>query len=165
MNVATSSGTAKVTTPGETQILITREFNASKNLVFRAYTEPALVRRWWHGGHGDMKVCEIDLRVGGKWRYAMDVEGVGEVAFHGEFKEIVPNEKIVSTEAYEGAPDPDDNATLNTVTLTERDGVTFLECIVDCPSKFVRDMIIESGMEGGLQKSYDLLEQTAVSLR
>jgi uncharacterized protein YndB with AHSA1/START domain len=111
--------------------------------------------------------AEIDLRVGGRWRYVMVAEGGFEVAFHGEYREIVPNERVVSTEVYEGAPvpDPDAAATLNTATFTESDGRALLEILVECPSREVRDAIIDSGMEGGMQEGMDLLEQAAQSLR
>ena len=110
-------------------------------------------------------IAEIDLRVGGKWRYVGESPDGQPVAFHGEYREIVPNERIVSTEAYEGAPDPDANATVNTLTLTEVDGRTTLSVLVYCLSKEVRDAIIDSGMEAGMQDALDLLEQVAVSLR
>jgi uncharacterized protein YndB with AHSA1/START domain len=162
----TSSGTAKVTLPTDEQILITREFDAPKELVYEAWTTPELVRRWWSGDRGEMTVCEIDLRVGGKWRYAMVSNGGQEVAFHGEYREIVPNERVVSTEAFEGIPDADEHATLNTLTLADLDGGrTLMEVLVVHPTKFGRDMHIDSGMEGGLQEALDHLEQVAVSLR
>ena len=161
----TSSRMAKVTLPTDEQILITREFDAPRELVFEAYTNPELVKRWWHANRGEATVAEIDLRVGGRWRYAMVTEDGTEVAFHGEYREIVPGERLVSTEAYEGAPDPDANATLNTLTLTEVDGRTTLEILVEAPSKQVRDAIIESGMEHGLQDALSLLEEVANSLR
>jgi uncharacterized protein YndB with AHSA1/START domain len=88
-----------------------------------------------------------------------------EVAFHGEYREIVPNERLVSTEVYEGVPeDQQGGGTLNTLTLTEENGRTTLTILVEAPSKEVRDAIIESGMEDGLQDALDLLEQTAISL-
>ena len=105
-----SSGTAVVTLPADRQILIVREFDAPKHLVYEAWTTPELVRQWWCGERGEMTVADIDLRVGGKWRYAMVANEGFEVAFHGEYREIVPNERLVSTEAYEGIPDPDGNA-------------------------------------------------------
>jgi uncharacterized protein YndB with AHSA1/START domain len=160
-----SSRTAEVTLPSDEQIRITREFDAPKHLVYKAVTTPELVRRWWHANRGEMTAAEIDLRPGGKWRYAMVTPDGFEVGFHGEYREIVPNERIVSTEAYEGAPEPDANATLNTATFTEADGRTTLTVLVDAPSKEIRDAIIESGMEDGMQDAYDLLEQVAVSLR
>ena len=159
-----SSGTAVVTLPGDRQILITREFDAPKHLVYEAWTTPELVRRWWCGERGKMTVAEIDLRVGGKWRYAMIANQGFEVAFHGEYREIVPNERLVSTEAYEGIPDPDANASLNTLTLTEVDGRTTLTILVEHPTQEGRDAHIDSGMEGGMQEAMDRLEQVAVSL-
>jgi uncharacterized protein YndB with AHSA1/START domain len=160
-----SSGTATVSLPTDEQILITREFDAPRHLVWEAWTNPELVKRWWHANRGEVTVAEIDLRVGGTWRYVSLTEGGMEVAFHGEYREIVPNERLVSTEAYEGIPDADANATLNTMTLTEVDGRTTLTVRVDCPSKETRDAIIDSGMEAGMQDAMDLLEQIAVSLR
>jgi uncharacterized protein YndB with AHSA1/START domain len=161
-----SSATAKVTLPDDKQILIVREFDAPKHLVYEAWTTPELVRRWWCGERGEMTVAEIDLRVGGRWRYAMIATSIGEeVAFHGEYREIVPNERIVSTEAYEGIPDADEHATLNTLTLTEVDGRTTMKVLVEHPTTEGRDMHIDSGMEGGLQESMDRLEQVAISLR
>jgi uncharacterized protein YndB with AHSA1/START domain len=160
----TSSGTAKVTLPGDKQILITREFDAPKELVYKAWTTPELVRQWWSGERGEMTVCEIDLRVGGKWRYAMIANEGFEVAFHGEYRELVPSERMVSTEAYEGIPDPDEHASLNTLTLTEADGRTTLTVLVEHPNQEGRDMHINSGMEGGMQEAMDRLERVAVSL-
>ncbi|HKH29660.1 MAG TPA: SRPBCC family protein [Gaiellaceae bacterium] len=160
-----TSGTATVTLPTDEQILITREFEAPKHLVFRAFTTPELVKRWWHANRGEMTVAEIDLRPGGKWRYAAVADGGLEFGFHGEYREIVPDERVVSTEAYEGIPDADANATVNTATFTEADGRTTLTILVEAPSKEVRDAIIESGMEDGMQDALDLLEQAAVSLR
>jgi uncharacterized protein YndB with AHSA1/START domain len=132
--MAVSSRTATVTLPTDEQILITRE----------------------------VTTCEIDLRVGGTWRYVMVADGGVEVAFHGEYREIVPNERIVSTEVFEGMPDAE---ALNTLTLAEADGRTTLALLVQHESKEHRDAHINSGMEDGLQDALDLLEQVAVSLR
>ena len=159
-----SSGTAKVTLPADDQIFITREFDAPKHLVYKAYTTPELVKRWWSGHRGSVTSAEIDLRVGGRWRYVMVATGGFEVAFHGEFRELVPDERIVTTEVYEGVPGGDENPAVNFVTFTETGGRTTLEVLVQCPSKEVRDMIIDSGMEGGMQEAYDELEQVAISL-
>jgi uncharacterized protein YndB with AHSA1/START domain len=165
---ATSSGTAKVTLPTDEQILITREFDAPKHLVYKAFTTPELVKRWWHANRGEMTIAEIDLRVGGKWRYLMVADGGIEVGFHGEYREIVPNERIVSTEVFEGLPEgvsEEDGATVNTATFVEADGRTTVTILVQAANKVSRDAIIESGMEAGLQDAMDLLEQVAVSLR
>jgi len=160
MAVATS-GTAKVTLPADDQILIEREFAAPAHLVWRAVTEPELVRRWWHACRGEMTACEIDLRVGGSWRYALRPYEGDEFAFYGEFLEIVPNKRIVQTETF--APFPDDAST-NTMTLTERDGVTVLRTLVQHQTAQARDMHINSGMEAGMQDAFDRLEQVAISL-
>jgi uncharacterized protein YndB with AHSA1/START domain len=161
----TSKSTAQVSLPTDEQIRITREFDAPRHLVYRAYTTPELVRRWWHANRGEVTVAEIDFREGGKWRYVAVTPDGFEVAFHGEYREIVPNERIVSTEVYEGAPGGDENGTLNTATFTEADGRTTLTILVQAPSKQIRDAIIESGMEAGLQDALSLLEEVAVSLR
>ena len=161
----TSSGTATVSLPTDEQILITREFDAPKHLVYKAWTTPELVKRWWHAKRGVMTLCEIDLRVGGKWRYVMVADGGLEVAFHGEYREIVPNERLVSTEVYEGIPDAEEHAALDTLTLTEVDGRTTLTVLVEHPTKEGRDAHINSGMEDGMQDAMDLLEEVAVSLR
>jgi uncharacterized protein YndB with AHSA1/START domain len=158
----TSSGTATVTLPTDEQILITRDFDAPKHLVYKAWTTPELVKRWWSGKRGKVVLAEIDLRVGGMWRYVMEADGGFEVAFHGEYREIVPNERIVSTEVFEGMPDAE---AVDTLTLTEVDGRTTLEVLVQHSSKEHRDAHINSGMEAGMQESMDLLEQVAVSLR
>ncbi|MEX2539886.1 MAG: SRPBCC family protein [Actinomycetota bacterium] len=166
---STSSGTAVLTLPSDTQILVTREFDAPKHLVYKAYTTPELIERWWTAKRGTMKVCEVDLRVGGRWRYVMDADGGFEVAFHGEYEELVPNERIVSTETFEGAfPEghqygPGDYI-LNTLTLVEADGRTTLTLLSECSTQEIRDTVISSGMEDGMQDAYDLLEQVAVSL-
>jgi uncharacterized protein YndB with AHSA1/START domain len=112
-------------------------------------------------------VAEIDFRVGGTWRYVAVTDDGFEVAFHGEYREIVPDERIVSTEVYEGAPPSADGAeqgTINTATFSEADGRTTLTILVQAPSKEVRDAIIDSGMEAGMQDALDLLEETAASL-
>jgi uncharacterized protein YndB with AHSA1/START domain len=122
-----SSGTATVTLPTDEQILITREFDAPKHLVYKAYPTPELVKRWWHANRGEVTVVEIDLRVGGGWRYVMVADDGSEVGFHGDYREIVPNERIVSTEVFEGLPEgvsDKEAATVNTATFTEADGRT-----------------------------------------
>jgi uncharacterized protein YndB with AHSA1/START domain len=162
METVTSSGTATVTLPTDEQILITREFDAPKHLVYKAWTTPELVKRWWSGGHGEVTIAEIDLRVGGTWRYVMVGSEGFEVGFHGEYREIVPDERVVTTEVYEGMPDGE---ALDTLTLTEADGRTTLTLLVQHSCKEHRDAHINSGMEAGMQKSMDLLEQVAVSLR
>ena len=164
MAAVTSSGTAVVTLPTDTQILITREFNAPKHLVYRAMTEPELIKRWWNAKRGEVTAADVDLRVGGKWRYVMVTKDGTQVAFHGEYREIVPNERIVTTELFEMPGLSEDDAAVNTITLREQDGRTTLTVLVECPTREGRDAIINSGMEAGMQDAYDLLEEVAVSL-
>ena len=164
MVAATSSQTAKVTLPADNQILITREFAAPKHLVFKAITTPELIKRWWNAKRGEVTLAELDLVVGGKWRQVMVTPDGFEVGFHGEYKDIVENERIVSTEVYEGAPGGDEGGSLNTLTLIESDGRTTMTVLCEYPSQEIRDMVIQSGMEAGMQDAYDLLEEVAVSL-
>jgi uncharacterized protein YndB with AHSA1/START domain len=156
-----SSGTATVTLPTDEQILITREFTAPKRLVYKAWTTPELVKRWWSGQRGEVTIAEIDLRVGGAWRYVMVADGGFEVAFHGEYREVVPNERLVMTDVYEAMPDGE---ALVTVTFAENDGRTVLTLLMQLASKEARDAVLNSGMEAGMQESWDLLEQLAISL-
>jgi uncharacterized protein YndB with AHSA1/START domain len=161
MMTATSSKTATVTLPSDEQILITREFGAPKHLVYKAYTTPELVKRWWHAGIGNMTIAEINLWVGGTWRYVMVVRGEHEVGFHGEYRKVVPDEQIMSTEVFEGMPDGE---ALVTITFTETNGRTTMTMLVQHSSKADRDAHINSGMEHGMQTAMDLLEQVAASL-
>jgi uncharacterized protein YndB with AHSA1/START domain len=163
-----SSRKATVTLPTDEQIRITRDFDAPRHLVYKAWTTPELVKRWWNAKRGEVTVAEIDLRVGGKWRYAMVTPDGFEVAFHGEYREIVPNERLVTTEIYEGLPEgvsEEDAATLNTATFEEEAGRTRLTIVVQAKSKASRDAIVESGMEAGLQDALDLAEEVVLSLR
>jgi len=158
---------AAVTLPTDEQILIEREFDAPKHLVYKAYTTPELVKRWWHAKRGEMTIAEIDLRVGGRWRYVMVCGDGTEIGFHGEYREIVPNERLVTTEVFEGLPEgvsEDDAATLDTATFAEAGGRTTLTILVEAKNKVSRDAIIDSGMEAGLQDALELLEQVAVSI-
>ena len=160
-----SSGSARVTLPTDEQILIEREFDAPRHLVYRAFTTPELVRRWWHANRGEFTICEIDFRVGGKWRYVMVTPDGMEVGFHGEYREIVPDERIVSTEIFEGMPEGvPEEVSVNTATFTEDGGRTKLAILVQHSSKEYRDGHVESGMEDGLQDALDLLERMAIEL-
>jgi uncharacterized protein YndB with AHSA1/START domain len=162
--MATTSGSARVTLPADNTILITREFDAPQRLVWKAYTTPELIKRWWAGEKGTVTSAEVDLRVGGTWRYVMTANEGFEVAFRGEYREIEPAERLVNTEIFEGLPDPDDHAGLVTVTLTEKDGRTWMEMLCEYRDRADRDAVIDSGMEGGMQESMDALEKVAVSL-
>jgi uncharacterized protein YndB with AHSA1/START domain len=157
----TTTNSAKVTLPADTQILITRDFDAPRHLVWKAYTTPELIRRWWAGSHGTVTTAEVDLRVGGSWRYVLVTGDDFEVAFHGEYREIAAPDRLVNTEVYEGAPE---GTGVVTTTLTEVDGRTTLSQLCEYGDQKVRDAVIDSGMEGGMQSSFDALEKVAVSL-
>jgi uncharacterized protein YndB with AHSA1/START domain len=165
MMATTEKLRARVTLPTSTQILITRDFDAPRHLVFRAMTTPALIERWWHAKRGKVTVAQVDLRVGGKWRYVMIAEGGFEVAFHGVYREVVPDQRLVYSEVYEGIPNGDDDPALVTMTLVETNGRTTLTELVEMSSQEGRDAIIASGMEGGMQDALELLEEVARSLR
>src|SRR5689334_11704654 len=146
MVAVASKHTAVVTLPTDTQILITREFDAPRHLVYQAWITPELIKRWWSAKRGKVTVADVDLRVGGKWRWVMVTDDGFEVAFHGEYRELIPNERIVSTEVYEGMPEADAEA-LNTLTLNEKDRRTTLTLLVQHKSQEHRDAHINSGME------------------
>ena len=162
MVTVTSSRKAVLTLPSDTQIKIVREFAAPARLVWKAWTTPELIRRWWHAKRGEVKSAEVDLRVGGKWRWVMvTTEGGFEVAFHGEYREIVPHERLVYTEVFEGAPDGE---ALNSTALVEKDGRTLVTMVMQLKNQADRDAILATGMEAGMQDALDLLEEVASSL-
>jgi len=159
-----TSGKATLTTPSDTEIVMTREFDAPPELVWKAWTMPELVSRWWPGRRGTMTTCEIDLRVGGTWRYVMEADGGFEVAFHGEYREIVEPERLVNTEVFEGAP-PEAGEALNTnVFEALAGGRTRLTMTTSVDSKQVRDMILGTGMESGAQEGLDIIEEIVAEL-
>jgi uncharacterized protein YndB with AHSA1/START domain len=161
----TPTKTATITLPADDQILITREFDAPKHLLYKAWTTPELVERWWSGRRGNVTNVEMDLRVGGTWRYVMTTNDGHEIAFRGEYLEIVPDEKIVHTEIFENAPGGDSEPTVNTVSFIEDAGRTRLELLTQCPSKEIRDIIMESGMEVGVQEQMQILDELLPTLR
>ena len=143
-------GSATVTLPSDREILITRQFDAPAALIFKAWTTPDLVKRWWGFETTEWLVCEIDLREGGAWRYVTREADGTEVGFHGEYRAIEAPQRLVSTEVFEGFPDGE---ALDTLTLEERDGVTTMRILVEHSSKEHRDGHIASGMESGMQVS------------
>ena len=159
-----NSETFQVTTPSDNEIRITRLFDAPRRLVFEALTKPEHVRRWWgilDEGYS-VPVCEIDLRVGGKWRFVGRTPNGDIPAFYGEFREIVPPERVVQTECYEPFPDA---CSLVTMVLTEESGKTRITVTSVYPSKEVRDMVLQTGMEKGAAISYDRLEDLVIELQ
>jgi len=149
-------GSAVFTYPSDKEILITREFDAPAALLFEAWTTPELVKLWWAGDRGEVTDAQIDLRIGGRWRWVMTANGGFEVAFSGEYLEIDRPHHLVRTEVFEMVPDA--KAT-STTTFDEADGVTTLKILGAYPSREHRDAALASGMEGGLQTSLNVLEE------
>ncbi|MBD2677658.1 MULTISPECIES: SRPBCC family protein [Nostoc] len=152
-----------LTLPSDREIIITRVFNAPRRLLFEAWTQPEHVKRWFGGCSSmTMTVCEIDLRVGGSWRYVLHDSSNGtDHGFSGEYREIVPSERLVSTERYEPVPNSD---RLNTLTLTEEDGKTTLHIHIQHQSREQRDGHLQSGMEVGLRQTLNRLEELLQSM-
>jgi uncharacterized protein YndB with AHSA1/START domain len=155
---------AQVTQPSEREVQVTRSFKAPRALVYRAYTEPQLVQRWLLGPPGwSMPVCEMDVRVGGgfRWRWRNNHDA-SEFGFSGTFREVQPASRLVHTEAYEpgtvggGYPGPE---AIVTVTFTEDTGVTTVTTLIDFGSKEARDAAVATGMTDGMEQSYQLLER------
>jgi uncharacterized protein YndB with AHSA1/START domain len=160
----TAMDKAEVTLPSDREVKVTRSFKAPRAMVYRAYTEPDLVRRWLLGPPGwSMPVCEMDVRVGGRfrWRWRSEEDG-SEFGFSGAFREVRTNSKIVHTEAFDpgtaGGDHPGDDA-LVTVTFTGDDGVTAVTTLIDFGSKEARDAAVATGMTGGMEQSYQLLDR------
>ena len=155
---------AQVTQPSDREVKVTRSFRAPRALVYRAYTEPELVRRWLLGPPGwSMPVCEMDVRVGGRYRWRWRSEENGsEFGFTGTFRDVQPAAKIVHTEAYEpdtvGGSYPGNEAIV-TVTFTEDNGVTTVTTLIDFGSREARDGAVATGMTDGMEQSYQLLDR------
>src|SRR5258707_14852491 len=148
MTAGARSGTAVVTLPTNTQILITRAFDAPKHLVYRAWTTPELIKRWWSAKRGTVTTADVDLRVGGKWRWVMKTDRGFDVAFHGEYRELVPNERIVHTEIFEDAPEA---GAVVTLSFTETNGITPGTPPGGHANEAGPETHIRSGMEGGMR--------------
>jgi uncharacterized protein YndB with AHSA1/START domain len=155
---------AQVTLPNDSQVKVIRSFKAPRALVFRAFTEPDLVQRWLLGPPGwTMPVCEMDVRVGGRyrWRWQSD-DKKQEFGFTGTFREVQPPSKIVHTEAFDpgsvGGPYPGAEAIV-TATFVEEGGITTMTTVIDFGSKDARDAAMSTGMTGGMEQSYQLLDR------
>jgi uncharacterized protein YndB with AHSA1/START domain len=154
-----NSETFSVRPEGQTDIIITRLFNAPPAVVFACMTTPEHIRRWWGNlGEGySVSVCEMDARVGGKWRF-INVHPQGEAEFYGEIREMDPPSRMVHTETYAAFPDAE---SVITTTFSIEAGKTRLTAVCRYPSAEVRDAVLASGMEHGAAISYDRLEEVA----
>ncbi len=164
MSTTDAAGKLQVTLPSDREIAMTRVFDAPRRLVYDAVTKPELVRRWLgvFGGHA-MEVCEIDLRVGGNYRYVWRLPDGAKMGMGGVYREIVPQERIVSTELFDEPWYPGE--AVGTLTLAEEDGKTTMTTVVRYASKDARDGVLKSGMEGGVAASYDTLDGVLAEAR
>ena len=155
-----NTGTLQVTTPPEREIVLTRVFDAPRSLVFDAFTKPELLKRWFGPRGWSLVVCEIDLRVGGTWRFVLRGPDGRDMGMRGVYREIAAPDRSVHTESFDDFP----GESLVTTVLVEDRGRTTLTATVLYPSQEVRDIVIKSGMEHGAAESYDKLAETLASI-
>ncbi len=161
MPATNKPGTTTFSTPSDREIAATRVFDAPRRLVFEAYTNPEHIPHWMLGPEGwTMPVCEVDLRPGGAWHFVWRRGDGDEMAMRGSYKEVVPPEKVVSTESW-GGEWPE---TINTLTLTEENGRTTMTSTVLYPSREARDAALKTGMKDGMTQSFDRLAEYLQSL-
>src|SRR5919109_507794 len=154
-----NTGTLKITTPSDQEIVLTRVFNASRQLVWDAFTKPDLLKRWFGPRGWSLVVCEVDLRVGGGFRFVLRGPDGREMRMRGVYREIVPPERSVHMESFDDYP----GESQVTAVLVEQGGKTTLTATVLYPSREVRDAILKSGMEHGAAESYDKLAELLTS--
>jgi uncharacterized protein YndB with AHSA1/START domain len=154
-----NTGTLQVTTPTEREIVLTRVFDAPRSLVFDAFTKPELLRRWFGPRGWSLVVCEVDLRVGGRWRFVLRSPDGKDMGMRGMYREIVAPDRSVHTESFDDFP----GESIVTTILVEDRGRTTLTATVLYPSQEIRDVVIKSGMEHGAAESYDKLAELLAS--
>ena len=159
-----SAKTLQVTTPSDREVVFTRAFDAPRELVFEAWTNPEHVRHWWGLRASTMLLCEAEVRPGGSWRYVTTAEDGAEVPFTGVYQEVAPPERLVYTEMYDVEPFNSGDPAVNTVTFTPEEGGTLVTVTTVYPSKEVRDFALSSGMEAGAAESYDRLADHLTTL-
>jgi len=153
--------TVQVTTPGDRDIVMTREFDAPRRLVFDAWTKPELLVRWLDARGRKLDVRELDLRVGGRFHFVWHGEGKKDVGVRGTYREIVDGERLVHVENW---TDWDTGETTVTTEFVERNGRTSMTATMRYPSRDVRDAVLKSGMEGGAGESYENLDRLLAAL-
>jgi len=146
--------TLKITTPTDREVMVTREFDSPAAVIFDAFTKPEILKKWYGQEGWEMVVCDVDLRVGGKWRFVSRLPGGKEIGQLGVYQEIVPGKRLVNTENWE---DWDAGECLVTTDLEEREGKTLLTTTTLFPTTEVRDFILKSGFEGSVSVFYDRL--------
>jgi uncharacterized protein YndB with AHSA1/START domain len=155
------SGSIVTTLPSDREVVMTREFDAPRELVFEAHTKPEHLRRWWGRRVDTMVVCAMDFRPGGAWRYVLRDESGQEFGFHGVYREIVEPERITWTFIFDPFPD---NEAGETVVFTDKNGKTALEVTTVYDSKETRDAVMQTGMEDGANETWDRLEEYVRSM-
>jgi uncharacterized protein YndB with AHSA1/START domain len=150
-----NTGTLKVTTPTDREIVLTRVFDAPRGLVFDAFTKPELLKRWFGPRGWSLVVCEVDLKVGGAWRFVLRGPDGTKMGMRGVYREIVPPERSVHTESFDDYP----GESLVTTVLIEQGGKTTLTATILYESKKIRDLVVKSGMEHGAAETYDKLAE------
>lgn len=144
----------QIATPTDREVVVTRIFAAPRTLVFDAYTQPELLKRWYGAPGRSLVICEVDLRVGGAYRFLWRGEGRKDVGMHGVHREVARPERLVRTERWE---DWDAGEVVETVTFTERDGRTTLTSTGLYPSRDVRDAVLKAGLEDGTRETFGRL--------
>jgi uncharacterized protein YndB with AHSA1/START domain len=158
----THADTVEITTPSDREVVLTRVFDAPRALVFDALTTPDLLKRWYGPTGWSLVVCDIDLRVGGRWRYVVRRPDGKEIGQKGVYREIARSERIVNTESW---VDSDAGETLVTTVLTEVNGKTTFSSTIVFPSKEVRDTVVKNGLTRGVTETYDKLAAVLASIR
>jgi uncharacterized protein YndB with AHSA1/START domain len=154
----------QVTTPSDREVVLTRAFDAPRELVFEAWTNPEHVRHWWGLRESTMLLCEADVRPGGSWRYVTTAQDGAEVPFTGVYQDVAPPDRLVYTEMYDVEPFNSGDPAVNTVTFTPAEGGTLVTVTTVYPSKEVRDFVLSTGMEAGAAESYDRLAEHLTTL-
>jgi uncharacterized protein YndB with AHSA1/START domain len=158
-----NTGTLKVSTRGDREIVMTRVFEAPAALVFDAFSRPELLTRWFGPRGWSLSVCEVDLQVGGDWRFVVRGPDGTEMGMHGSYREVQPPERSVHSEIFDDYAEAGESVV--TSTFAEQDGQTTLTAIVEYPSREVRDAVLATGMEHGAAESYDKLAELLVELQ
>jgi uncharacterized protein YndB with AHSA1/START domain len=160
-----ASSALTVTTPSDREIVLTRAFDAPRDLVFEAWTRPEHVRHWWGWRSSTMVQCEAEVRPGGSWRYVTREKNGAEVPFTGVYQEVAPPERLVYTAIYDVEPFNQGDPAVTTVTFREDAGRTTVTATTLYPTKGIRDGVMGSGMEAGAAESYDRLAEHLGTMR
>lgn len=155
-----NTGTLQVTTPSDREVVLTRVFDAPRRLVYDAFTQPELLKRWFGPRGWSLVVCEVDLRVGGAWRYVLRGPDGKEMGMSGVYRELAPPDRSVHTERFDDYP----GESVVTTVLVEEHGRTTLTATVLAESKEIRDAVISSGMEHGAAETYDKLAELLATM-